>query len=191
MNKFKRFLIAAIIIILFFFTTGECLAESNSQNLDLEVFDQQNPEFNQPLKAGKLLIRYIFSVVGILILTYWGIRVFARKTVPYTEYGDWIQILDYMPLGTNKGFYLVEIEGKGLVLGITDQQINILATIEEQERLDELRGLSLRKKQPAKISFNLWRREKGNDFQQTLQEHIKKTKTLYNRHKQGDKLYEE
>lgn len=191
MNKYKIALLLIIILFQLFLTVDMSFATNGSEQLNLGIDERQEPKLNETLKVGGLLLRYIISVLGILILTYWAVKTFARRTNSFTEYGEWIQVLDYMPLGNNRGFYLVEIEGKGLVLGITEQQINILATIDEQERLDELRGLSLRKKQPEKFTLNLWTKKKDHNFQKSLQEHILKTRNIYNKHKKGDKIHEE
>jgi len=191
MNKYKKFLFLSVFVLfLIFIITGTVYGANNSEELNLETSEQGELELSQPLKEGGLLARYILSVLGILILTYWSVKFFVRRTSPSTQYGDWIQVIDYMPLGANRGFYLVEIEGKGFILGITEQQINILSTIEDQERLDELRGLSLKKKYPSKIRLNIGI-NKNSDFHQSLQKHINQTQELYSKHKRGDRTYEE
>jgi len=123
----NKLLSIILLIILFCITITTGLTASNQDKLDLDNTEEET-EISQSIKIGSLLFRYILSVLGVLILTYFGVKFFVRGTNPQTEYGDWIQILDHMPLGTNRGIYLVEIENKGYVLGITEQQINILTT---------------------------------------------------------------
>lgn len=189
MKKYKP-LLYCFLIIIFFFTieAGLVLGADDSEILNLQE-TQDSTDLEQPSQMGFLLLRYIFSVLIILILTYLGVKFFVRKINPPTNYGDWIQIIDYMPMGTNKGFYLVEIEGKGYILGITEQQINILTTIESQERLDELRGLSLKKKYTTQFKRSFWPKNNKN-FYQTMQKHINQTQDLFLKHKRGDKTYE-
>jgi len=188
MNKYK-FSLTFLILFFYFLSLGASFAAGGQDKIDLQNLEGE-PELSQPLQTGGLLVRYILSVIGVLILTYLGVKLLVNRTNPLTQYDDWIQVIDYMPLGTNRGFYLVEIEGKGFVLGITEQQINILSVIEDPERLDELRGLSLKRKQPAKFSFKLGTK-KNDSFHQALEMHIKQTQELYHKHKRGDKTYEE
>lgn len=186
MKKNYRFFLCVFIIFSFIWlSAGVIYGAKDSEPLNLNQTTDES-ELDQSLQMGGLLARYILSVFGILILTYIGVRFFVRQINPVTDYGDWIQILDFMPLGTNKGFYLVEIEGKGYILGITEQQINILTIIENQERLDELRGLTLKKKYSLQSKRSFWPK-KRNNFQQTLQKHISQTQDLFSKHKQGDK----
>ncbi|NLT95042.1 MAG: flagellar biosynthetic protein FliO [Clostridia bacterium] len=189
MKKYNVFLLAVILIIIFnLIGVGAIYGASDSESLNLQETVDEN-QLDQPTKMGGLLARYVISVIGILVLTFLGVKFFVRQLNPVTDFGDWIQIIDYMPLGANKGFYLVEIEGKGYVLGITEQEISILTTIENQERLDELRGLSLKKKYSRQFKRSFWPKSNKN-FQQTLQKHINQTQDLFLKHKQGDKTYE-
>jgi len=185
MSKYKLLSIIVLIIVSCITITNG-LTASNQDKLDLDI-SQEETELNQSIKIGSLLFRYIFSVLGVLILTYFGVKLFARGTSPQTEYGDWVQILDHMPLGTNRGIYLVEIENKGYVLGITEQQINVLTTIDDQVRLDELRGISVKNNYPQKLKLNIFKPKKNNDFQQSLEHHIKHTQEIYFKNKKGDK----
>ncbi|KJS87507.1 MAG: hypothetical protein JM58_03985 [Peptococcaceae bacterium BICA1-8] len=185
MNKYKLLSII-VLIILFCITITTGFTASNQDKLDLDI-SQEDTELNQSIKIGSLLFRYIFSVLGVLILTYFGVKLFARGTSPQTEFGGWVQILDHMPLGTNRGIYLVEIENKGYVLGITEQQINVLTTIDDQVRLDELRGTSIKNDHSQKLRFNFFKPKKKNNFQQSLEHHIKHTQEIYFNNKKGDK----
>lgn len=189
MSKYKTVFQFSILILFFLYLTiGSVYSLPNQDKLDLENI-QQESQLQQPLKTGNLVIRYVFSVAGVLILTYLILKFFAGRQ-HYSENGDWIQVIDYMPLGTNKGVYLMDIEGKGFILGVTEHQINIISTIDDQGRLDELRGLSIKKSNPSKFKFNLWAK-KNEKFQYTLQKHIKNTQEIYYKQKNGDKTYEE
>jgi flagellar biogenesis protein FliO len=45
--------------------------------------------------------------------------------------GTWINILDHVSMGPNRGIYLVDIGGKVLVLGITDHNMVKIMEIED------------------------------------------------------------
>lgn len=189
MRKLKPFIgIIALIIIFILIGSGYTYAASGDEKLDLENLDEQEA-LNKNINIGALLLRYLISVIGVLLLTYIGVKFFVKKFEPPTAAGDWVQIIDQMPLGANRGLYLVEIEGKGYVLGVTEQQINIITTIEEEEKLDKLRGLTLTNLSKPKFKFNVFKRKKNTDFHDSLQEQIRYTQKLYRR-QEGDRNHE-
>jgi len=190
MRKLKPFIgIIALIIIFILIGSGDIYAASGDEKLDLENLDEQEV-LNKNINIGALLLRYLISVIGVLLLTYIGVKFFVKKFEPPTAAGDWVQIIDQMPLGANRGLYLVEIEGKGYVLGVTEQQINIITTIAEEEKLDKLRGLTLTNlSSKPKFKFNVFKTKNNTDFHDSLQEQIRYTQKLYRR-QEGDRNYE-
>jgi len=179
-----------MLLVLIFTFVSSCYAASNEEELNLEDF-QKEEKLSKTTNIGSLLLRYLLSVVGVLILTYLGVKFFIRRfDASSTVAGDWVQVLDQMPLGTNKGLFLVDIEGKGYVLGVTDQGINVITTIDKEERLDELRGLSISRINKPKFNFNFFNKSRNADFHKSLQQHINHTQNLYQGIERGRK-YEE
>jgi len=189
----KNFKVILIIMLIFCFLSvqGNSIFANPQDKIDLNN-ETENQEVEVSTNVGTLLLRYIFSVIGIIILTYLVVRLFVnsqRNLNPIQ--GDWIQIIDQIPLGGNKGFYLVDIEGKGYVLGITEQQMNILTIIEE-ERLNELKEMALRRETKKIFNFSfLSPRKKKNDFNDILQGYINQTKDIYNSQTKGERKHEE
>ncbi|MDK2822098.1 MAG: flagellar protein FliO/FliZ [Clostridia bacterium] len=187
MRKLK---IVILIFLLMFSLISSVYASSDEEKLNIDnIVEEQG--LNQSSNIGGLLLRFLVSVLGVIILTYLGVKFFANRSNALINSSEWMQILDQMPLGPNKGIYLVEIEGKGYVLGVTDQQINLITTIEEEKRMDELRGLSIAKHNPSKFKFNFFKPKKNTDFHQSLQHYIKHTENLYLSNKKGDRNYED
>ncbi|MFZ5943695.1 MAG: FliO/MopB family protein [Bacillota bacterium] len=188
MSKF-RITIIFLILMFLFFTFSVFAAQEEPIDLDIS---KESKEPDKVTNIGGLLFRFFLSFAGVVLLVLFGVKFLLRGADSYTSYGDWIQIIDQMPLGTNKGIYLLEIEGKGYVIGVTDQQINVITTIEKEGRLDELRGLPLKKDKGFGLSkFNLLPGKKKNNFHQSLQQYIKQTQNLYYSQKKGDRNYEE
>ena len=48
-------------------------------------------------------------------------------------------MLEHLPLGPNKSVCIVEIGGRILLLGVTDQQITMLGEITDQQEIERLR----------------------------------------------------
>ena len=93
-----------------------------------------------------------------------------------------VQILDQVTIGNNKGLLLVDIEGKGYILGVSDNGINVISTIEDKERLDELRTLTI--KTPEKNIFNLnffKKNFKNKSANQSFDKYIERSLTLKER----------
>ncbi|MFZ7104607.1 MAG: FliO/MopB family protein [Peptococcaceae bacterium] len=190
MRKIK-ILIIMLLILLICTTQLSFAFASSDEKIDLDTVED-NQQLETTTNIGMLLLRYLLSVIGILILTYLGVKFFARsQAYPRPMYGDWIQVIDQMPLGTNKGIYLLEIEGKGYVMGITDQQINVITTIEEEKRLDELRELSVPQGTGKMPGFSFLKFRKKKNFQSTLQQYLRQTQELYDNQKKGDRNHEE
>ena len=85
----------------------------------------------------------------------------------------------------------MEIEGKGYVLGVTDSQINVLTVIEDEIRLEELRGLALEPVQKTnwRDKLPVFNSKNQRNFHQSLQYNLQKIQNLYS-DKEEDEKYE-
>ena len=181
MNSGKKILILVVVIFVLSFVPDIAIS-GPADNLNLENTDQL-PQLGTSPNMGWLLFRYILAVMAVLGLTVYGAKFVANKFNPSTATsGNWVQVLDQIALGTNKGLMLVEIEGKGYVLGVSDHSINVISTIEDQERLDELRSLTV--KPIKKDLFSIMKTSsKKRDFNQSLDKYIERSRTLGERGK--------
>lgn len=62
--------------------------------------------------------------------------------------GEAIKVLSVVPLGQNKFIQLVDVAGKVMVIGVSDNNINMLSEITEKDQIDRIRILSTRKPPP-------------------------------------------
>lgn len=104
--------------------------------------------YQEPKPAGTSwfsTIAYVFSLIVTFIvvigLAYFTSRFVGQKMAKTTVYGD-NKVVFTLPLGPNRGVYVVEIAGKYLVLGVTDHNINLLQEITDPEQVEKLQTLN-------------------------------------------------
>ncbi|QGT99178.1 Regulator of sigma S factor FliZ [Candidatus Syntrophocurvum alkaliphilum] len=133
-NKSK--LILGLLIIIFVFTNCDTsLAVDLSElNRELEQQDQTNIENqNLVLEFLKLII-----VLGLIIGAAWSlVRLFSRYGNSKTQ-GTWINVVDEVMLGQNRGIVLCEVGGKIYAIGITDNNINMLFEVDNPKLLEDI-----------------------------------------------------
>ncbi|MCE5284776.1 MAG: flagellar biosynthetic protein FliO [Pelosinus sp.] len=88
-------------------------------------------------------VAYVFSLLivfaVVLGLAYLTSQFFGRKIGKNMVAAN-AQVLNTLPLGQNCAVYVVEIAGKYLILGVTNNQINLLQEITSQEEIDNIRN---------------------------------------------------
>jgi flagellar protein FliO/FliZ len=63
--------------------------------------------------------------------------------------GEAIKVLSVVPLGQNKFLQLIDVAGKMMVIGVSDNSISLLTEITEKDQIDRVRILSTRKPPPG------------------------------------------
>jgi flagellar protein FliO/FliZ len=122
---------------------------------------------------GWLMIRSIF-VLGLLALGfYMFVRFIQQKSGIQISGQSVIQVLSVSPLGPGKTLHVVDMAGKVFLLGVSENNINLLIEIKDKDEIDRIRLLSSRSA-PAS----------GKGFQDMLTEQIGKAFTLINRKKE-------
>lgn len=90
-------------------------------------------------------VAYVFSLLitfaVVLLLAYFASRFLGQKMGKLSAVSGG-QILRTIPLGSNRGIYIVEIAGKILVLGVTDHAIALLQEITSEEEIAKLKNTS-------------------------------------------------
>ena len=63
--------------------------------------------------------------------------------------GEAIKVLSVVPLGQNKFLQVVDLAGKVLVIGVSDNAISLISEITEKDQIDRIRILSNRTPPPT------------------------------------------
>lgn len=141
-----------------------------------------------------LFMRALISMVVILLLTYFVLRLIKRQQdIQLKRQNDsklWIRIYDYQALGPNRGIYLIELFSRIYVVGATENGINILREVapDDEEWLAVKDMLSV----PGKIIppgfhkfIGRWRKDFKDEMSRQLNadvsEQLTKMQQLYRR----------
>lgn len=109
------------------------------------------------LALAPLIFKVCFGL-GLVVMLAWGsVYLLRRTTVGQTMTGgsSAVRVVDRNWLGPKKAIYLVDISGRTLALGVTEEHISVLSTWEEGE-------IELARPEPQQSSFT-------NQFKTMLQ----------------------
>lgn len=102
--------------------------------------------YEEPRVEEESYVWLIFKtilVIGILIGGFYFFFKFITQKVGITAVGhEVITILSVIPLGQNKFLQVVDIAGKVYVLGVSDNNINLITEIKDKDDVDRIRLLS-------------------------------------------------
>lgn len=84
--------------------------------------------------AALLFILGLFFVLVYLLKRYYP-KAFGGTVLP-SEKGDGIDILTVRPLGGKRFLYLVRVDGRRILIGMTEQQMQALSVWEEADEID-------------------------------------------------------
>jgi flagellar protein FliO/FliZ len=76
-------------------------------------------------------------VLAVLVGLYWFVRRFLPGQTPGTA-GGGLRLVGRLPLGPKRGLALVEVAGRVLVVGLSEQNISLLATIDDPDQVRQL-----------------------------------------------------
>ena len=83
-------------------------------------------------------------VLGMMIGTMYFIKKILHSTSPAMNSGSLIKILASRYLGPKNSILVVDVAGQIIVVGLSNQQMNVLTTISDKEVLDKLRTVSVK-----------------------------------------------
>lgn len=147
--KFRRCLILKPIMVLmlislqiFVLLPATVSAASNStfnedRPFPTEVVDETKADATNSTNIGWTLVKLVFSLLLIILLAYLIIRVFGKQ-VNRRFRGRYLQVVDELIIGPNRGVVLVEMGGRILALGVTDHSINVLFEVNDEHLIKEM-----------------------------------------------------
>jgi flagellar protein FliO/FliZ len=101
--------------------------------------------YQEPKPAGSSwlsTIAYIFTLLVtfavVIVLAFFTSRFLGQRMGRFSGAGD-NRVLVSLPLGQNRGVFVVEVAGKFLVLGVTDHSVNFLQEITDPAMIEKLR----------------------------------------------------
>jgi flagellar protein FliO/FliZ len=89
-------------------------------------------------------------ILGIFAGGFYYFYRFVSKKGGVSIFGsEAIKVLSVVPLGQNKYLNVVDLAGKIVVIGVSDNNINLITEITEKDQIDRIRILSTRRPPPA------------------------------------------
>lgn len=119
-------LINALIALLTLCGAHTALAAEKSQELP-------STDFSSALIQ---MLAGLFLVLAVMVGVYWLVRRFLPGPAAAGTYR--MRLLGRLGLGARKYLALVEVAGRVLVLGVTNDRINLLDTVDDPERVAEM-----------------------------------------------------
>jgi flagellar protein FliO/FliZ len=94
---------------------------------------------------GWMVFKTILVLAALVGGFYYFFRFVTKKTGMQILGGEAARILSVVPLGQNKYLQVVDLAGKILVLGVSDNNINLISEVTEKDEIDRIRILSSRR----------------------------------------------
>jgi flagellar protein FliO/FliZ len=100
-------------------------------------------------------------VLGLMVVAMFFLRKFMSKTGGGVESDELVKIVSTRYLGPKSSIVILDVLGRVVVVGVTNQQISLLTEIDDRESLDRLKTLRGRRSQsPALIDqLTLYKRK--------------------------------
>lgn len=136
--------------------TSDALKKDNeSQKTEAQQDNLYN--YEQPQVEEESYVWLIFKtifVMGVLIAGFYYFFKFITQKVAITAIGqEVVTILSVVPLGQNKFLQVVDIAGRVYVLGVSDNNINLITEIKDKDDIDRIRLLSSKSTPPQRGGF--------------------------------------
>jgi len=129
-------LMAVMILLSGFMQRGTASGASSIENKKLDIKYEEPAAVPGTNIAGSLL-RLVLSL-AFITGTAWVVLRFVGKRVNSRMQGDWIQVIDELILGPNKGIILCEVGGRIVAVGVTDHQISTLFEVTDEALVEEM-----------------------------------------------------
>ncbi|MCD4782492.1 MAG: flagellar biosynthetic protein FliO [Candidatus Eremiobacteraeota bacterium] len=137
-------------------------ASVNNQDADKGSWMTKEEEKGKgEIKGRELNLAYLtrvaFSLIAICVVVYFFLRFFGKFMGGGSAFGNkkaMIKILEKQTLGTNKQVCIIEVPGKTVLVGITENEMNVLCELDTEtvEEFNEKTGEEKREAQESKPS---------------------------------------
>jgi len=145
------------------------------------LFDDYKAPKAEELSYGWLFIKTLF-VLGLFGAGFYFFFRFVTKKMGVPRIGSSIvQMLSISPIGQGKFIQVVEVGGKILVLGITDNNISLISEITEKDEIDRIKLNSSKSTSTKEASFQDFIKDKVGHLSDFLNKNKKSEKTKLNK----------
>lgn len=97
------------------------------------------PEEGSWLSTMAYVFTLLFAFAFVLLLAYLTSRFLGQKMGGF-QFAASSKILETLPLGANRFLYVVEVAGKVMILGVTNNQISLISEVTDELEIARLRS---------------------------------------------------
>lgn len=137
----KKYLVMFVLVLLILFAGVLTIDPVYAAEAGGEYLQYQEPKPTASVSWFST-ISYIFSLLLtfalVIGLAYFASRFLGKRLGGLSAVGS-NKIVSTLSLGANRAVYIVEIAGKFLILGVTDQNISVLQEITDVEEIEKLK----------------------------------------------------
>jgi flagellar protein FliO/FliZ len=94
------------------------------------------------IPSGLKMISMFAVVLGLMFLIFFGFKKYVLKNTAFGGGNKLVNILGTWFLGPKKNIALVEVAGEVLVLGMSQENITLLSSIIDEEKIEEIKNAS-------------------------------------------------
>jgi flagellar protein FliO/FliZ len=94
------------------------------------------------IPSGMKMISMFALVLGLMFLIFFGFKKYVLKNTAFGGGNKLVNVLGTWFLGPKKNIALVEVAGEVLVLGMTQDNITLLSSIIDEEKIEEIKNAS-------------------------------------------------
>jgi flagellar protein FliO/FliZ len=98
------------------------------------------------IPSGLKMISMFAVVLGLMFLIFFGFKKYVLKNTAFGGGNKLVNVLGTWFLGPKKNIALVEVAGEVLVLGMSQENITLLSSIIDEEKIEEIKNTSGRGK---------------------------------------------
>lgn len=150
-----RFTGSILLILVLTLVVGQVLAAAEAG--EYLKYQEPQPVTSSWLSTTSYILSLLITFLVVLGLAYFTSRFLANKMTGVIASPN-SKIYTTLPLGPNRAIYVVEIAGKFLVLGVTEQNITLLNEITSLSEIERLKSINDASVSPEPFS-NIFQRQ--------------------------------
>ena len=150
MNDWRHFCSMASVLCIFILVLSvlspDCLAAADSAGGGGYLSGYENADPKPSQMSWWSTLAYVISLVVVfafvVVMAYFASK-FLGGRFGQSINNNGGRLLEHLPLGPHKSVCVVELAGKTLMLGVTDQQVTLLGEVTDPEEIERLRRQSI------------------------------------------------
>lgn len=137
-----KWLLMILLLLLFVCDSGYCITEivEKGEKQGSATTESDNIGVISPVNFPKItkLLESTGIVIVIIVITVFFLRKKLGITTGISRKKRYVHIVDTVPLGSKKYIHLVKVPGKVLLIGATNERIQLLAEITEKDTVESV-----------------------------------------------------